>query len=153
MAGVEFLDPNLAEVVDSGLVQLLDLIAGDSRAALTRRYVLDGEDVGGAAAHQLHTLAGQVAHLTVLRRQDGAGRKDAQAQQVGQVARVGLVTAMLEPIVFLDRRGVGQMDHEAGARNARIFARSFGNRFSATTRSVSSITLTTLLFECRSMPL
>ena len=71
------------QLVDSDLVQLLDLIARDSRAKLTRRCVLDGEDVVGAAAHQLHAFAGQVAHLTVLRRQDGAGRKDAQAQQVG----------------------------------------------------------------------
>jgi len=54
----------------------------------------------------------------VLRRQDGAGRKDAQAQQVGQVARVGLVTAVLEPIIFFYCGGVGQMDHEAGSLQA-----------------------------------
>jgi hypothetical protein len=136
------------QLVDSGLVQLLDLIARDSRAGLTRRNVLNGENVAGAAAYQLHAFAGQVAHLTVLRRQNGAGRQDAQAQQVGKVARVGLVTAVLEPVVFLDRGGVGQMDDEAGGLQA-----SFGRRFFATTRSVSSITLTTLLFECRSMPL
>jgi hypothetical protein len=54
----------------------------------------------------------------VLRRQDGAGRKDAQAQQVGQIARVGLVAGVLEPVVFFDRRDVGQMYHEAGRLQA-----------------------------------
>ena len=167
------------QLVNCSLIELLDLIALDSRAGLARRYVLDGEDVAGAAAHQLHAFAGKVSHLTVLDRQDGASGKNAQAQQVGEVTRVGLVTAVLQSIVFFDRCGVGQMDdktsrlqtvdepvpvvrgfdHDAGqiglpwARNAIILARSFGSRFSATTRSVSSITLTTLLFECRSMPL
>ncbi|MFM0228439.1 hypothetical protein PQR32_41435 [Paraburkholderia dipogonis] len=68
------------QLVDSSLVQFLDLIARDSRAALTCRCVLDGKDVAGAAAHQLHAPASEVSHLTVFHRQDSAGRKDAQAQ-------------------------------------------------------------------------
>ena len=39
-----------------------------------------------------------------------------------------------------------------GMRSSTIFARSLGRRFSATTRSSSSATVTTLLFECRSIP-
>ena len=40
-----------------------------------------------------------------------------------------------------------------GSSNSRIFVRSLGKRFSAITQSSSSVTVTTLLFECRSIPL
>ena len=42
---------------------------------------------------------------------------------------------------------------EEGERKERIVISSFGSRFSATTRLLSSVTVTTLLFECRSIPL
>ena len=38
----------------------------------------------GATAHQLHALAGQIAHRALLRRQDGARRQYPQPQQVRQ---------------------------------------------------------------------
>jgi hypothetical protein len=40
-----------------------------------------------------------------------------------------------------------------GSSRSRIFPRSLGNRFCATIRSSSSVTLTTLLFACRSIQL
>ena len=122
----------------------------------------------------------QIAHRALLRRQDGSGRQYPQSQQVGQVTRVGFVAAVLESFVLLDRRGVGQMhleacrlqtidqpvpvegrfDHDAGqlvAPGQKQLQESspsrWATRFSATTRSSSSVTVTTLLFECRSIPL
>ena len=96
------------------------------------------------------------------------------------MTRIGFVAAVLEPVVFLDRRGVGQMhleprrlqtidqpvpvegrfDHHARQllpprqqESQRSSPGRSGSRFSATTRSASSVTVTTLLFECRSIPL
>jgi hypothetical protein len=80
---------------------------------LARGDVFDGKDVRGATAHQLHALSGQVAHRTLRRRQDGSRRQYPKSQQVGEVARIGFVAAVLESCVFLDRRGVGQMYLEA----------------------------------------
>jgi len=42
--------------------QLLDLVAADPRAELAGGDVLDGEDMRGAAAHQLHALPRQIAY-------------------------------------------------------------------------------------------
>ena len=95
-------------------VKTLDLIAGDPRAQLPRHDVLDREDVRGAAVHQLHPLAGQIAHRAVFPRQDRAGRQDPQSQQMGEVTRIRLVAAVLEPVVLFDRGGVGQMHAETG---------------------------------------
>src|SRR6202022_2612329 len=45
----------------------------------------------------------------MLSRQDRSRRQDAQSQQVRKVLRIGLVAAVLESVVLLDRSGVGEM--------------------------------------------
>ena len=46
-------------------------------------------------------------------RQDRTGRQDAQSQQVRKVLRIGLVAAVLQSFVLLDRSGIGEMHVEA----------------------------------------
>lgn len=46
--------------------------------------------------------------------QNRTRRQDAQSQQVRQVLRIGLVAAVLQSLVLLDRSGIGQMHVEAG---------------------------------------
>ena len=58
-------------------------------------------------------LARQIGHGALLPRQDRARRQDAQSQQVGQMLRIRLVAAVLQSLVLLDRRRVGEMHVEA----------------------------------------
>ena len=64
--------------------------------------------------HQLHPLARQIAHRAVFPRQDRARRQNPQSKQMRQMMRIRLVAAVLEPVVLLDRGGVGQMHLESG---------------------------------------
>jgi hypothetical protein len=73
---------------------------------------------GAHRLHQLHALARQIANGAVLPRQDRACRQDTQSQQVGQVLRIGLIAAVLQSLVLLDRSGIGQMHVEAGVLQA-----------------------------------
>jgi hypothetical protein len=126
----------------------------------------------------LHALAGQVAQVVRFGGQNRAGGQNTQSQQVGQIACVRFVAAMLEPLVLFYRRGVRQMNREALRlqtidepvpvvgrfhHDACQFVPSpseKGHDSGQLVRQVSfrdhmvasSITLTTLLFECRSMP-
>jgi hypothetical protein len=99
-------------LIDGFGCQLLDLIAADPHPLLAGGDVLDGKDVRGATAHQLHAFPGQIAHGTLFRRQDGAGWQNSQSQQVRKVTGIGFVTAVFQSFVFLDRCGVGQMHFE-----------------------------------------
>ncbi|MGF6852861.1 hypothetical protein OKW29_001747 [Paraburkholderia sp. CI3] len=107
-----------AHLFDGFFVESDDLIARDSLAELACRYVLHRENVARAASHELHAFPRKITDGTLLWWQDGACREYPQAQQVSQVARVGLIATVLEPIVFLDRGGVGQMHHKAGGLQA-----------------------------------
>jgi len=121
----------------------------------------------------LHALARQIAHGTMFRRQDSAGWKDAQSQQVRQMAGIGFVAAVLQTIIFLDRVGVGEenpvasslqaidqpvpverrLDHHTRQRclprqeKDQNLRQVVGQSLLATTRSSSSVTVTALLFE------
>lgn len=58
---------------------------------------------------ELHALARQIARRPLLPRQDRSRRQDAQPQQRGEVLRIGVVAAVLQSFVLLDRRRVGEM--------------------------------------------
>jgi len=76
---------------------------------LTRRDVLHRQNMRGATAYQLHALSRQITHSALVRWHDRARRQDPQAQQVREVTRIRFISTVLEPIVLLDRRGIGQM--------------------------------------------
>jgi hypothetical protein len=103
-------------------------------------------------------------------------RQDAESQLMGHMLRIGLIAAVLQSFILLDRRRVGEMQLEAGIlqaidqpipvvgrldhdachlvaparQNADDLRDLVQKRFCAT--NVIGITAITLLLECRSIP-
>jgi hypothetical protein len=61
----------------------------------------------------LHPLPREITDSTLLWRQDGPCWEYPQAQQVSQVTCIGLISAVLQSVVFFDRRRIGEMHLEA----------------------------------------
>jgi len=59
----------------ASFAEALDLVAGHPSAELPGHDILDRQHLRGAAVHQLHALARQIAHHAVLPGQDRACRR------------------------------------------------------------------------------
>ena len=90
-------------------VQCLDCIAAGVAAQVAGQQVAHAQDLGAALAHELAAFAQQVTHGALLARIDVAGGQNAQAQQVGQVARIAEVAAVLQTALLLDSGSVDQV--------------------------------------------
>lgn len=113
------------------------------------RIVSYGTAGSGPAYFKVWSKSGQVMEYGVT----DDSRIEAQGKSSVAVWAMNKVQDTVGNYLKVDSTTTPANSSRQGMSKSRILAKSLGKRFSATTRSFSSVTVTTLLFECRSIPL